>query len=329
MDVNLAESWFIGAVDELSSRCTSKNRNASNFKLEIFIRAVVTLLLGKDGHCEFPETFYLDHDRLRVLKAEIDELVCLEICTDLFVFLAERFGSAGCKGDAAKQLRASIAAIMSETTGQGFQYWMANSEAVSLEILRQASSAAGRPPSFHFDYLSEVHQQLQMAFSDRFNYHAAHLEKELLPQILCNVERHATSSPMDLFVNLATLPPAMRRPSINLSRPLVLDIGNGASSHLEVSNMANLVNRITHIIILHWRTWSPIAYVQDERSAQPYSNPAKDEDLASSTSPQSKPPTLSSLHITDETHQVMTAMKTGELPDTGQEAHIEHQTQTQ
>lgn len=333
MKVNLkaARGWYAAAIDEFSSRNMLQHQkyDAPCHRLEIFTRSVVALLLGTDIH-SFPETFYLDYDRLRRLKAEIDNLVFLEICTDIFVLFAREFGSSSPTSFAIAELQTSIEDIMTESKSCSLQDWMTNSEAISLEILRQASFAAGQASTYFLKYLTDVNQQLRRFLSNRSTHHATRIENSLLPQVLHNVTRHATSSPTDLFINLVTMPCHAPQLLQNPPPSVPFSSANHVRSHVEPTKLTCLANRITHIILLHWRTWCYIAYDQDETVLRSSAHVAEDGDSTSPSIPQQpRHSSHSPLHSAKEAPQLMSTMKTGDLSDAGTETHIAHQTQFQ
>lgn len=331
VNINIAQNWYEDAIDEFGLQCTPRSRDASSFQTEVFTRAVIAILFGRDGRSEFPETFSLDYDRLQTLKAEIDDLVFFEVCMELFVILVKELGYGGpISLKIGQQLRASISAIMGEAVGHGPEQWMMNSEALSLEILRQASRLAGLPPTHHFDRLAEANQHLRLLFVNRFAHHAAQLEACLLPQILGGVDRYNNSSPTDLFNNLVSVSPSVPPPTYP-PQPFVSDTFTFTHLHPETAKLTELANRITHIVLLHWRVWGLIAYVQDDDSQQPLSQPTpSDEELIRpSVSPQ--PPLLNRTqsHLSEDASQLVAAMKTGEALDSSQETHVPHQTPSQ
>jgi hypothetical protein len=322
ININTAQNWFADAIEEFGPQCSPRPRAGPCFELEVFTRAVVAISFGRDGRSDFPETYFLDQDRLRTLKAEIDDLVMFEVCMDMFIALARRFGYEGPVSLAiGQQIRTAISAIMCDAAGQGPQQWIMNSEALSLEILRQASCIAGRLPTCSFDSMAEANHNLRVLFVRRSAYHAARLEASLLPQILANVDRHSTSSPTELFTNLVSTSPSMP-PLPTLARSSITDTFAFAHLHPETAKLTDLANRITHIILLHWRVWGLIAYVQDDESRHSSDTSSMDTSVASS--PVSPLQQRLSPPNTDQETSVPTSMRTGETLEPGQEPHVAH-----
>lgn len=333
VNVTVAQSWYADATDEFALQCAPRQRDASGvqLQLEIFTRAVVAILFGRGTRGEFPDTFYLDHGRLRTLRAEIDDMVFFEVCTEMFAELAKQFGYSGPMSLAiVQQLRVAILAILGEAAGQGGLQWMMNSEALSLEILRQASCLVGQPPTHHFHHLAEANQHLRLLFNERSTHHAAHLEASFLPNILSSTIRHSTSSPLDFFNNLVPTSPSPSISSLptHLLPSLASDTFVSTHLHPESAKLTDLTNRISHIITLHWRVWSRIAYVPADDSPQSILSPSH-ESTSISPSPQSTHSNRPSATLSEEVSHLVTTMKTGEPRESGQETHVAHQTQSQ
>jgi len=243
-----------------------------------------------------------------------------EVCMEMYTQLARQLGYQGSMTLAiGQQLRTALSAIMGEAVGHGPQQWMLNSEALSLEILRQASHLAGQTPSCSFDHMAEANQHLRTLFVRRSSWHASRLEASLLPQILANVDRHSTSSPIELFNALVSISPSMP-PLPSLSRPNIADTFAFAHLHPETAKLTDLANRVTHIILLHWRIWGPIAYVMEDGSQRSTST---DGSAMPSSVSQSQSRQVASNAEKDAS--VPTSMRTGEKLDAGQDTHGCHQ----
>jgi hypothetical protein len=238
-------------------------------------------------------------------------MVLFNICFVMFGLLLKEFGYSGPVSHARKhQLRASLLAIVGEGVSRSPQQWMTNSEPISLELVRQSLAMAGLPPSFNLDRLQKANLHLRAMLYTTFSDHAASLEATMLPQIVALVDRHVQSSPMDLFNNLTTLP----APPLPLAPSHILPPTHHNSNHTlppHSEQFTDIPSRITHIILLHWRTWGPIAYVQDNE------NPVapRDESLLMPA-----PPPVPQAHSPSPANaEAPVMLKTGEPPESGHE----------
>lgn len=323
VNINTAQGWYVDAIEEFGHKCTPRQHNSSGFQLQVFVRAVLATLFGRNAGRDFPETFFLDRDRLRMLKAELNDSVCLDICMDTYSYLVKDSGYETHSVQAcAKQLRNSLLAIMSEAVGHGSQQWSMNSEAISLEILRHTARLTDRITTAQFDQWSEVNQRLRLQFLEGSVSHSTRLEASLLPLILTNVQRCIASSPVELYNNFVT-PASSLPPTSTYPLPWhYSDTSPYNDIRPETAKLADFSRRISHIIALHWRIWGSIAYVHDDDKGQPSAN-SKDGELSSSLrSPSHKQPSLN-------TDGGITAMKALELRDSSQETHVAHRTSSQ
>jgi hypothetical protein len=324
VNVDTAQAWYLQAASNFANTCPNPRQDVRHAQLEIFIRAVTGQLFDRGVRREFPDTFYLDQDRLISLKADIEDLVQMDVCMDAFAAFLKQFGFAGLVPLAVRQqLHAYLLAIMGDTMGYGSRQWIINSEALSLEVLRQASLVAGRSGTFTHETLSSANEHLLHMLHNSSLTHSSRLEKTLLHRVLACTDRNMNASAMDLFNSLvpvtnSTTPPptpfSHLQPTNTSSPPRTLDP--------ESAKWQDIANRITHIIILHWRVWDRIAYIQEDDSEQ-HKPSASQEPSASAprTGLSSQPP--------EHDAHLITNMKTGDSLDAGQETLVKHETHSQ
>jgi hypothetical protein len=266
VDRKAAQKWWTSAALEFRPQCTTLPTFTPRSELEIFTRAVVASLFAKGGPCEVPDTFYLDHDRLRVLKSEIEDLIHFDICSDLFEQLLQEFGYSGpMTGATRKELRTALSAIVGEGEHHIAQSWVHHAGPISLEIYRQASVLTGRSPFQNLGYLQKAKHYLRDLFENTFVAHASALKATLLPQVLICANKHFNSSSNDLFNSLVLPTPPPPPQALGLIPTPPVD----TSTPPYADKLVDLTNRITHIILLHWRIWGPIAYILDEEKPAP------------------------------------------------------------
>jgi hypothetical protein len=323
VNIDTAQAWYLRATSEFAESYPDRPMNNASAKLETFVRTVVAQLFNRNGRHTFPETFYLDQDRLRTLKAEIEDLIHLEVCMDAFALMLKQCGHDGSMSlTVRRRLHSALLAIMSDVSGYGSHQWVANSEALSLELLRQVSYVTGRPVSYSHDSLSHANSYLLDMFHNSFQTHNPRLASTLLERVIMCTSRNFNSHPTDLFNNLVSVAksvPPQTSPFLHLQT-------NDTSSPLhtmnaETAQWQDIANRITHIILLHWRVWERIAYVQDDEARQSAASPAASSQTQSASS--------SSSHVSEHDAQMATTMKTGDAPDSGPDAPVAHETSSQ
>jgi hypothetical protein len=261
VNLEAAQQWYSSEQQRLRVLQNPTPKDSMRFHLEVFVRAVVSLLFSHNPLEEFPETFYLDQDRLRNLRTVLHDLVYFEICFDLFDQLLRRLGYQGSTSHSIRHvLRTSLSAILGDGAGHTLQQWMMNCEHISLELVRHALHTCGFTRTYDARLVSETTDCLHHMMLVSFPVHAATLEASITDQILSCVNSHAHSSPLDLFNALVapsnpTPPPPP--PQYTSTTPQV--VSDTLSPY--VDQLLDITNRIAHIILLHWRTWGPIVYV--------------------------------------------------------------------
>jgi hypothetical protein len=326
VDIDAAHAWYICATWEFTEQHPGRPTDSPQIKLEIFVRAVIAQFLNRNGRHEFPETFYLDQDRLRTLKAEIEDLIHIEVCMDAFAFLLKTYGHHGPMTPSVRRhLHASLLAIMGDALGCGSHQWVMNSEALSLELLRQASNVTGRPVSYCLNDLSRTNHRLLDMFHSSFATHNPRVEQMLLEQVLSCTARNSSYTPMDLHSNLVLVAKPAPLPTSNLLHLQSNDTSLPLNTlDPETMQWQNIANRITHIVLLHWRVWDRIAYVQEDgpESSSAATSPTTSPHLEHATHP-SQP------SVPEQDAQLVTVMKTGEPGETGPDTHVAHETSFQ
>ncbi|KAF2441680.1 hypothetical protein P171DRAFT_365566 [Karstenula rhodostoma CBS 690.94] len=315
-----AQRWWTAVVQGLQIHHTPITKQVNRTRLDMFAQAVVSSVFSRDTRQELPDTFYLDYDRLRALKSELDDLVHFEICFSMFNKLRKDLGHDAALSNAARHhLRSSLTAIMGESMGHGSQAWIYNSESLSLEIYRQAQVTAGRSPVFDHHSLQATNEYLRSLFYNTFTSHASTLEATLLPQVLGSIHKHINSSPTELYNSLVTSPPPSSTPPF-IPAPPTIDTFSFYNNTPQ-DRLSDLARRISHIVLLHWRIWAPITYVQDDASG-PVTHlppPPQPATTTSATSQSTPPPPAPMCPAPASEHdvQVVNVMKTGDPPDPG------------
>ncbi|KAF2201985.1 T-complex 11 [Delitschia confertaspora ATCC 74209] len=297
INLEAAQHWYSSEGLRLRHLCTSPLKDSTRLQLEVFIRAVVSLLFSQDPHNEFPETFYLDQDRLRNLRAGVHDLVFFEICFTLFSQLLTGLGHQGPIPPTTRHiLRTSLTAILGGGTVHSVHQWLINCEYISLELVRHALHHRGFLHTYNANLVGHTSYVLRKNMLESFREHADELEASFSNRILACVNSHIHSSPLDLFNALivsANPPPPPPPPpgysGLSIQQP-VTDVLPAYADH-----SSDLVNRVSHIILLHWQTWGTIAYVtEDERAISP---PISTSPEMSETGSNQPPPTNPLNHL--------------------------------
>lgn len=247
-------------------------------------------------------------------------MIYFEISFDMFQELLVSFGYTGpVSSTLRRNLNTSLSAIIAQGC-LGPSQWMVNSENISLELVRQALIVSGSPQNINFEVLQTANRHLRSMFINRFHNQALVLESCLLPQVLSTVTRHIHSSPIELFNNLMSnsgAPPHPQAP-VSIFPSLHLPANDTLSPHSE--QFVDISNRISHIMLIHWRIWGPIAYVVEDEKNTTSTTDAPEEAQKQTrcppppSPPQSRPPPP----VEANDNPVVSTMKTGDNPDPGE-----------
>jgi hypothetical protein len=206
----------------------------------------------------------------------------------MFTQCLKVFGHTGPVPPAAQtQLRNALLAIVGEGIGHAPQSWVYHSEALSLEIYRQAILLANRTFTYDLLDLERAHEHLKNMFIGWLRTYEVNVHKVVAPMVLATVAKYYASTPTELFNCLAVSTTSTTPAPVLPVRATAASTGTSfmartqaastlLSVHtlcepppsLEADRVVELSKRIAHVVLLHWRVWARIAYVLDEGSAE-------------------------------------------------------------
>ncbi|KAL0263255.1 Protein SOSEKI 1 [Diplodia seriata] len=279
--VERSQCWF--AQHAITCRSIPADRSVRDRGLRVIVRGLLSLLTSSDRQGSFPETFYLDFDRLRVLRAEFRDQVYLGVAIDTFKSLLRRMGFArSVPGNHVQALREAVSAIVvvNEVAGTNSnQHWLVNIDNISVEIVRHALSLCGAETNYDADLVDATAERLQHLirpeFGMVFHEQASAMRESLAARVTRSTESFVSSSPVDIFNSLIASPAASAVCAISNQ-----DEPEGP----EAEYLDDIARRITHIAVLHWRIWGTIVYSQTAAFAALMRNPASDSSPSSISS---------------------------------------------
>ncbi|KAF2740681.1 Tcp11-domain-containing protein [Polyplosphaeria fusca] len=313
VNIDTAHRWFTAATGRYQRNC-SPHKDLIRVQLEVFVRQVVCTLFSNGPQCDFPETFYLDQDRLQQLKTEIDDMILHEISANIYQQILRRLG---CRRPISQSDRDGLRQVLSDVLGGGSAHarmqWLQSRDNIASELIRQSSIKMGLEPFSNMAEVPQVMQLLHASFVDDFNEHASAVESLFLPQILSTVNMNMFSSPLELFNSLVAHPSPPPPPQCSPSTSVTFEHTLSGESLPYPHKFTELSNRIAHVTLLHWRIWGPIAYVLEEESSTSIATNTEDSTLTTISSHASM--TTSACEGTPETR--VATMSTGDPPDAG------------
>ncbi|MCJ1283365.1 hypothetical protein MMC26_002693 [Xylographa opegraphella] len=268
MQVEEARLWYDSAVQHEPQQPESLEACRS-----VFARAVIDLVIGNEP-C-FPTTFVFDNDRLRALQAEFQNHIGQELCGKAFDHILGLLGYIANPPSSIYQgLLHRILGIEEYLCATGES--LMKSEDTVLEIVRTAYAACG---------LSSLPSDKHVAAAKSYLMHAMDVNSTMYQQLECNLCSELEDIVDDELETISTLTPLQ---ILNHYHPTAAF----PRASPQRSGLHDMGQRLAHIIVLHWWTWSPILYLQPTESKQLVSEPCIASDQCSDH-PSSRPQSVS------------------------------------
>lgn len=254
LDVKRARMWFKREATHLLA-CDS-----SATPLEIFSSAFLRSLLSHCPLSAFPETFHLDAERIRSLRTDLNNLIQLEICCDLFDLIVRNKVNAQVRDLARSTVRATISDIVGES-----RHFTENVGNIAAEIVRSALVLEGAAVCYNSELAEFVEKQLtgdlqisSVAFATRV--------QDLMDDNLSTLFAAIQSN-----IRLTTL--ALHDTMLPQTSGAVSSFNVATQGSTPAANALNeILGRATHLAVIHWHIWSPIVYNISDQESRPTSS---------------------------------------------------------
>lgn len=215
-------------------------------------------LLYPDMQPMYPTTFYLDVERLRALRIDMQTTIYHQICKDV---LTEFCGRRAPPQELAKALHAlhfSVAAIVGPLCD-----FALNRDNIAAEIMRIGLQLEGRP---HIDFdavlLDRIEERLEIElqyYSIIYEHYADILFARLFPLLRARVEQGVRLSALQLQDRFV---PQAHMPVMNAHTLSIGAVCTPGQRGLTADPDEDFLRRLTHILSLHWLIWADIAYLK-------------------------------------------------------------------
>ncbi|KAF2430682.1 hypothetical protein EJ08DRAFT_660617 [Tothia fuscella] len=265
-NISYARSWYHSGKRSLERIPLIQDGSWPNRDVEAFLAALLDSLIPTTDSMPWPDTFVLDFDRLQMLKCEVQELMNEKAYCRVLCKLIEKKGIPSLVNNGSSP---KILAELHNTVAHGTFSGLPSSNIV-VELVRQALRLCGSSESYNAEWAGLAETLLHETLSDPnlLQKHAHSVRRELLRELQRNVERYLTSSPWDMF-NALVAPTISTPPSI---LPPILPAGNVPSTR--PNRQTEIVNRITHIAVIHWRVWEHLVYSDEATDESTTQGPA-------------------------------------------------------
>ncbi|KAK8441306.1 Protein SOSEKI 1 [Candidozyma auris] len=228
---------------DLGKVLNKENMSDADTNKAIMVSAIIDLLSCRNMATEFPSTLAFDHTRLVLLRADVRQQVCVQLCVVLFKQLlhnykpAASYRSISLKPEYITKVQEEVLAIVTDDNGS--VKWTRNVQAIALQLVKNVvtDSSTGTkvtnnlPQSmvdFGYNWLIK---QIQPN-SDVYGLMEGRIFKELLTEIVVNLN-------FDTSITATTLSN---------------DLKSSSSGKIKKSDseMGSIASRISTLVKFHW-----------------------------------------------------------------------------
>lgn len=246
IDITDSLKWYYRNYhkkSDIGKRLNKDNMLDSETSKAIIVSAVIDLLSCRNMATEFPLTLAFDHTRLVLLRADVRQLVCVQLCVVLYKQLLHNYSPAASyravssKPEAITKVQEEILSIVTDDNGN--VKWTRNVQAIALQLVKNVvtdpttgKQVTNNLPQSMIDFgYNWLIKQIQPN-SDVYGLMEDKIFKELLTEIVVNLN----------FDGAIT--------ASSLSNDLKLsNLGKSKKSDLE---MISIASRISTLVKFHW-----------------------------------------------------------------------------
>lgn len=259
LDSSKARRWFLR---EHNRHLTS---NPQPDKIRVFVAALFKSLLSQSSLSSMPETFSLDSDRLRTMRADLHNLIYTNICLEVFDNdLCQSVGEET-RNKAKNKFKATLPSLVGDS--RRFVECASN---IAVEIVRQSLEAEKSADKFDARRTELAEGRLEcelVSTSIHFNRQAKQLYSTFAPRLEKMIRENLPLTPLTLHDKMFAPSPSR----VTLGNPSAAEKVTTAQ---QSKSIEAVLGRICHVAVLHWHIWSPLVYDVQEEEASPLSPPS-------------------------------------------------------
>ncbi|OBA21669.1 Tcp11-domain-containing protein [Metschnikowia bicuspidata var. bicuspidata NRRL YB-4993] len=258
IDIKDSLKWF--AQNCLKILGAEKDITVGDHK-SVLTSSIIDLLSCRNMATEFPSTLAFDHTRLILLRADVRQLVCVQLCVVLFKQLISSYESASSyrafslQVENVTRVQEEILAIVTDEHGN--VKWTRNIRAIAIQLVRNVvndpSSASVQStklpqPLIDFSY-NWLIKQIQPS-SDVYGLMEAKVFKDLIHEVGQSMKFEPTATQSNLGIKIAT--------------------GKLSLKHKKSdSEMTGIANRISTLMKFHWDVFGDfyLEYIKDHKQS--------------------------------------------------------------
>lgn len=262
INVERARRWYLSLSHQDVCNPSSQSQTDSLEPVRTLFRGLLPILLSYDRPKGFPDTFQFDVGRLLRLRADVQNIICLEICYHIFRELAtNRNRHVSIQTQEYLSLRAGIWSVLDVPTTGATECcrWQNNISGVALEIARAISSreikaaennggddCRSRATNLDGNIIQVIEKILESSFtrqSPRFRHFQTRLRFRLETATFQLAKKYLCMSPLEMCE-------AQRQ----------------RNTRAHSADLESVAKRFAHIGVLHWKVWAPLLYAREGSS---------------------------------------------------------------
>lgn len=256
ININDSLNWFYkkfikkaSLMEDCSEPTEDRHINDSNLK-PVIISSIIDLLSCRQMATEFPSTLAFDHTRLVLLRADVRQLVCVQLCIVLYKQLVINAKKPTSLLAAANILKVQQEILAIVTDDNGNIKWTKNISSISLQLVKNLSAGSNSNANlslpqdlveFSYNWLSK-HIQPN---SEVYGLMEAKIFKELLNEIMTIINTEDTTIAPVCVTTSATS--VREDAALQSTAPATPDASN--------TELKNIAMRILTLVKFHWNVF--------------------------------------------------------------------------
>lgn len=242
LDISDSIKWF----RQFQSTTTPSSIPTSETPKLITTQAILSLLSCSKMVSEFPSSLAFDHARLIVLRANVRQVVCLQLCIALFKQLAHQSNNGSLiTNENIESLKKEILALITDENGN--VKWTRNIGAIALQISRRSNPQESIPNEskveFAFSWLIKQTQPSSQVYSL--------MEQRVFQTIKTKVQ----TTDLEKINNILPVNGSINLNSVN---PTTTTSSNGINQQQQENDeddIGSIASRISLLAKFHWNVF--------------------------------------------------------------------------
>lgn len=260
LDVNPTRRWYAQIQQDWIDRQESAQTFVDGSPVQLFVWGL-TEAVSSSQRVGLPETFAFDMDRLHNLRADLHDIIALEICVKVFELSTyEEFNHRGrIPYDTIRQLRLGILSLVSDASGRII--WHEHSSELALEMGRLAHKLKCDPSCPDEKMIERIEDRLR-----RYSTVGSRIWQHYEDRAMKYIGRETLKQTVKF----------LSQPLLTVAESAGTQAPDAATSTFEAL-VADVAKRLAHIASLHWRVFGPIIYLVPEEEEDENDDEQSDE----------------------------------------------------